>query len=207
MKRGIPFATNDVEPIRTQLLGVCLSRGAIPSKGLSHQWIEVCNDSNTRQQEFSRQRSIRQQIHQSTLMRFDAFLCMVGWSQPQRSTAFTVMDLIRCIPCTLYLQACSLFTVLQPPLKMVFVICQWYIFYSEPKNWFPVITSKWIPCMYTVSLEDSWNVRAIFLVCHIGANVLGKMQIPLNFTFLTWGFTIPIVQVVVRRSVQTQQIQ
>ena len=69
--------------------------------GLSYQWSEVCNDSNTRQQESSRQWSIRQQIHQSTLMRFDAFLCMVGWSQPQkRSTAFTVMDLIRCIPCT-----------------------------------------------------------------------------------------------------------
>ena len=108
---------------------------------------------------------------------------------------------------TLYLQACSLFTVLQPPLKMVFDICQWYIFYSERKNWFPVITSKWIACMYTVSLGDGWNVKAIFLVCHIGANIPDKMKIPLDFTFLTWGFTIPIVQVVVRRSVQTQQIK
>ena len=108
---------------------------------------------------------------------------------------------------TLYLQACSSFTVLQPPLKMVFDICQWYIFYSECKNWFAVITSKWITCMYAVALGDGWNVKAIFLVCHIGANIPDKMKIPLDFTFLTWGFTIPIVQVVVRRPVQTQQIK
>ena len=32
MKRDIPLATKDIEPIRTQLLHVCLSRGAVPSK-------------------------------------------------------------------------------------------------------------------------------------------------------------------------------
>lgn len=30
---------------------------------------------------------------------FGAFLCMVRFPQPQRSTVFDVMDLIRCTPC------------------------------------------------------------------------------------------------------------